>query len=66
MALATYYVTLPFIASDDGVAAGEATECFNLNAVMRAGALPDRRPRRRGRVQPHWRSCYRQNSATPR
>jgi hypothetical protein len=31
---------LPFVASDDGVAAGEPTECFNPNAaVMRADAL---------------------------
>ena len=29
MAEVTYYVALPFIASDDGVAAGEPTECFN-------------------------------------
>jgi hypothetical protein len=36
----TYYVALPFVASDDGVAAGEPTECFNPNAaVMRAEAL---------------------------
>jgi len=36
----TYYVALPFIASDDGVAAGEPTECFNPTAVvMRAEAL---------------------------
>jgi hypothetical protein len=36
----TYYVALPFIASDDGVAAGEPTECFNPNAaVMRAETL---------------------------
>jgi hypothetical protein len=36
----TYYVALPFIAADDGVAAGEPTECFNPNAVvMRAEAL---------------------------
>jgi hypothetical protein len=40
MAEVTYYVTLPFIAADDGVAAGEPTECFNPNAaVMRAKAL---------------------------
>jgi hypothetical protein len=37
MAEVTYYVALPFIASDDGVVAGEPTECFNPNAaVMRA------------------------------
>jgi hypothetical protein len=36
----TYYVVLPFVASDDGVAAGEPTECVNPNAaVMRAEAL---------------------------
>jgi hypothetical protein len=30
----TYYVALPFVASDDGVAAGEPTECFNPNAAV--------------------------------
>jgi hypothetical protein len=36
----TYYVALPFVASDDGIAPGEAVECFNPNAaVMRAEAL---------------------------
>ena len=40
MAEVTYYVALPFIASDDGVTAGDPTECFNPNAaVMRAEAL---------------------------
>ena len=40
MAEVTYYVALPFIASDDGAAAGEPTECFNPNAaVMRAEVL---------------------------
>jgi hypothetical protein len=40
MAEVTYYVALPFVASDDGVVAGEAIECFNPNAaVMRAEAL---------------------------
>jgi hypothetical protein len=40
MAEVTYYVTLPFVASDDGVAAGEPTECFNpVAVVMRAEAL---------------------------
>ena len=29
----TYYVALPFVAADDGVAAGEAVECFNPNAA---------------------------------
>jgi hypothetical protein len=36
----TYYVALPFVAADDGVAAGEAVECLSANAaVMRAEAL---------------------------
>src|SRR4051812_29103874 len=40
MAEVTYYVALPFVAADDGIAAGEATECFSANAaVMRAEAL---------------------------
>jgi hypothetical protein len=40
MAEVTYYVALPFVASDDGTAAGEAVECFNpVAAAMRAEAL---------------------------
>ncbi|MBP0112812.1 hypothetical protein [Bradyrhizobium vignae] len=36
----TYYVALPFVVADDGLAAGEAVECFNPNAaVMKAEAL---------------------------
>jgi hypothetical protein len=36
----TYYVALPFLASDDGIAAGEPMECFNpVAVVMRAEAL---------------------------
>ena len=36
----TYYVALPFVIADDGVAAGEAVECLSANAaVMRAEAL---------------------------
>jgi hypothetical protein len=36
----TYFVALPFIATDDGVAAGEPTECLShIAAVMRAEAL---------------------------
>ena len=36
----TYYVALPFVVADDGVAAGEAVECLSANAaVMRAEAL---------------------------
>jgi hypothetical protein len=37
MADVTYFVALPFVAADDGIAPGEAVECFNPNAaVMRA------------------------------
>ena len=40
MSEVTYYVALPFVAAVDGIAAGEAVECFNLNAaVMKAEAL---------------------------
>jgi hypothetical protein len=36
----TYFVALPFVATDDGIAAGEPTECFNPTAVVtRAEAL---------------------------
>lgn len=36
----TYYVALPFIMADDGLAPGEAVECFNPNAaVTKAEAL---------------------------
>lgn len=50
MAEVTYYVALPFVFSDDGVAAGEATECFSANAaVVRAEAL-SRKPGHAGAV----------------
>ena len=40
MAEVTYYVALPFVVADVGIAAGEPMECFNPNAaVMRAEAL---------------------------
>jgi hypothetical protein len=40
MAEVTYYVALPLVAADDGIAAGEPTECFNpIAVVMRAEAL---------------------------
>ena len=48
MAEVTYFVALPFVAADDGIAAGEPTECFNPNAaVMRAEALSPA-------PSPHW------------
>jgi hypothetical protein len=40
MSEVTYYVAVPFVADDDGIAAGEPTECFNpVAVVMRAEAL---------------------------
>jgi hypothetical protein len=40
MAEVTYFAALPFVAADDGIAAGEPTECFNpVAVVMRAEAL---------------------------
>jgi hypothetical protein len=40
MAEITYFVALPFVATDVGIAAGEPMECFNpVAAVMRAEAL---------------------------
>ncbi len=40
MAEVTYYVALPFVATVEGIAAGEPTECFNpIAVVMRAEAL---------------------------
>lgn len=43
MAEVTYYVAMPFVAADDGIAAGEPTECFNPTAaVMRAETLSRR------------------------
>ncbi len=40
MAEVTYYVALPFVATDEGIAAGEPTECVNpIAVVVRAEAL---------------------------
>jgi hypothetical protein len=40
MSEVTYYVALPFVAAEDGIAPGEALECFNPSAVvMRAETL---------------------------
>ena len=37
MSEVSYYVALPFVASEDGIAPADAVECFNPNAaVMRA------------------------------
>jgi hypothetical protein len=40
MSRVTYYVALPFVNADGGLATGEPVECFNPTAVvMRAEAL---------------------------
>ena len=50
MSEVTYYVALPFVPSDDGIAPGGAIECFNPNsAVMKAEAL-SRKPGHVGAV----------------
>ena len=50
MSEVTYYVALPLVPSDDGIAPGEATECLSANAaVMRAEAL-SRKPGHVGAV----------------
>ena len=50
MSEVTYYVALPFVPSDDGIAPGEAIECFNPNAaVMKAEAM-SRKPGHVGAV----------------
>ena len=56
MAEVTYFVALPFVATDDGIVAGEPTEGFNPNAAVTcAEALsPRTRPRRCSRLQPRW------------
>jgi hypothetical protein len=36
----TYYVALPFVVADDGIAPAQAIECLNANAaIMKAEAL---------------------------
>jgi len=60
MAEVTYYVALPFVSSDHGVAAGQPTECFNPEAaVMRAEALSRKRGTRPPLRSVARRPCYR-------
>ncbi len=63
----TYFVALPFVAADDGIAPGEAVECFNPNAaVMRAETL-SRKPGHVGAWPSAARAIPRPEiSATPR
>jgi hypothetical protein len=50
MAEITYYVALPFVAADDGVAPGEPTECFNPVATIRRAEVLSRQPGHVGAV----------------
>jgi hypothetical protein len=50
MSEVTYYVALPFVLSDDGIAAGEAIECFNPNAAVMKGEALSRKPGHVGAV----------------
>ena len=50
MADITYYVALPFIATDDGIAAGKPTECLNLLAVVATAEALSRKPGNVGAV----------------
>jgi hypothetical protein len=50
MSEVTYYVALPFVLSDDGVAAGEATECFSANAAVMPAEVLSRKPDHAGAI----------------
>jgi hypothetical protein len=50
MAEVTYFVALPFVAADDGIAAGEPTECFNPTAVVLCAEALSRKPGHVGAV----------------
>jgi hypothetical protein len=46
----TYFVALPFVAADDGVAPGEDVECFNPNAAIMRAEVLSRKPGNIGAV----------------
>lgn len=50
MSEVTYFVALPFVAADDGVALGEAVECFNPNAAIVRAETLSRQPGNVGAV----------------
>ena len=49
----TYYVALPFVPTEDGLAAGQAQECPNENAAIRKAEFAEAAERWRARVQAH-------------
>jgi hypothetical protein len=40
----TYYVALPFVPTEDGVAAGQAQECANEGSAIRQAEAMSRKP----------------------
>ena len=40
----TYYVALPFVPTEDGIAAGQAQECTNESAAIRQAEFMSRKP----------------------
>ncbi|WP_108521309.1 hypothetical protein [Bradyrhizobium algeriense] len=50
MAEVTYFVALPFVVADDGIAAGEPTECLNPVAVVMHAEALSRKPGQVGAV----------------
>jgi hypothetical protein len=40
----TYYVAVPFVPTEDGLAAGQAQECPNENAAIRKAEAMSRKP----------------------
>ena len=50
MSEVTYYVALPFVPSDEGIAPGEAVECFNPNSVVMMAEALSRKPDHVGAV----------------
>jgi hypothetical protein len=46
MAEVTYFVALPFVAADDGIAPGEPTECFNPQGETHGPSRRSGKPQR--------------------
>jgi hypothetical protein len=42
--LVTYYVALPFVPTEDGIAVGQAHECTNESAAIRQPEFMSRKP----------------------
>jgi hypothetical protein len=46
----TYYVAVPFLPTEDGVAPGQAQECQSANAAIRQADVMARTPPNRGAI----------------